>query len=487
MSASKKSAGQPNILYILADDLGWRDLSCYGSTFYETPNLDRLAARGMKFTDAYAACPVCSPTRASILTGKYPAHVGITDWINWGGGLHPCRGKLIDAPYTNHIPGSEVTIAQRLRDSGYQTWHVGKWHCGGPGSLPQDRGFDTNVGGAPWGAPGKMGYFSPWGVPGLENIDTPEGTYLDDWLTDQAVQLIRNRDQSRPFFLNFWFYLVHTPIQAPEHLVKKYEAKARRLKLDRIDPLVPGEPHPAEHKYKYRVTRRMVQSDPVYAAMVELMDTLVGKLLRAIEEAGETDNTLVMFTSDNGGLSTSEGSPTCNLPLSEGKGWTTDGGVRECFIAAWPGVIPEASTCDEPVTSPDFYPTLLEAAGAKADPNHVIDGLSMMPLLTREKPSLDRDAIYWHYPHYGNQGGTPSGAVRCRDWKLIEFFEDGRLELYNLAADISESRNLAAAEPDRAAQMHQMLRTWREKVCARMPEVNPNYTPPPDPEAHPAV
>ncbi len=487
MSANTESAGRPNILYILADDLGWRDLSCYGSSFYETPNLDRLAARGMKFTDAYAACPVCSPTRASILTGKYPAHVGVTDWINWGGTLHPCKGKLIDAPYTDHIPDSEVTLPQLLRDGGYQTWHVGKWHCGGEGSLPHQRGFEKNIGGTAWGSPGGKGYFSPWGVPGLEDIDVPEGTYLDDWLTDRAVELIENRDPSQPFFLNVWYYLVHTPTQAPEHLVKKYAEKAKRLQLDQIDPLVVGEVFPAEHKYKLRVTRRMVQSNPVYAAMVELMDTLIGRILKAIDDADETDNTLVMFTSDNGGLSTAEGSPTCNHPLSEGKGWTYDGGIRECFIAAWPGVIAENTTCDEPVTSPDFYPTLLEAAEVEADPNHEIDGLSIMPLLKGEARTLDREAIYWHYPHYGNQGGTPSGAVRARDWKLTEFFEDGRVELYNLQDDISETRDLSKDQPQRTEKMLTMLRDWRETVCARMPETNPNYTPPADPESHPAV
>lgn len=487
MSASTKPSGQPNIVYILADDLGWRDLSCYGSSFYETPNLDKLAARGMKFTDAYAACPVCSPTRASILTGKYPAHVGVTDWISWGGSAHPCKGKLIDAPYTDHIPDSEVTLPQMLRDGGYQTWHVGKWHCGGEGSLPHQRGFEKNVGGTAMGSPGRKGYFSPWGIPGLENADVPDGTYLDDYLTDKAVELINNRDTSKPFYLNFWYYLVHTPIQAPEHLIKKYEEKAKRLKLDQINPLVVGEVFPSEHKYNQRVTRRMVQSDTVYAAMVELMDTLIGRLLKAIDDVGETSNTLVMFTSDNGGLSTSEGWPTCNHPLSEGKGWTYDGGIREPLIAAWPGVIPEASTCAEPVTSPDFYPTLLEAAGVERDGNHELDGLSIMPLLKGAQKSVDRDAIYWHYPHYGNQGGTPSGAIRCRDWKLTEFYEDGRLELYNLADDISESSERSADEPERTSQMHKMLQAWREKVCARMPEVNPNYTPPPEPEAHPAV
>ncbi len=308
---------KPNILFILIDDMGWRDLGCTGSSFYETPNLDHLASQGMLFTDAYAACPVCSPTRASLLTGKYPATVGITDWIDWIGNWHPLKGRLLEASYFKGLPSTEMTVATALREGGYRTWHVGKWHLGGPGHYPTDYGFDVNFGGCEMGCP-MNGYFSPWLIPGL--AEGSEGTYLTDHLTDEAVRLIHQKDD-RPFFLHLSHYAVHTPIQAPKGLVAKYEAKARALGLDQVNALQEGEPFPIERKCQERVTRRVVQSNPIYAAMVENLDWNIGRVLQALEETGQADNTLVIFTSDNGGLSTAEGSPTCNLPLHEGKGW----------------------------------------------------------------------------------------------------------------------------------------------------------------------
>ncbi|MDP6776198.1 MAG: sulfatase [Candidatus Latescibacteria bacterium] len=464
---------RPNIVFILIDDMGWRDLSCCGSEFYETPNIDMLASQGMRFTDAYAACPVCSPTRASILTGKYPATVGVTDWIDWGGRIHPARGRVIDVPYLKALPTSEHSLARALQDGGYATWHVGKWHLGGEGSLPQDHGFDVNIGGCHWGSPGRGGYFSPWSIPELEDADTPEGTCLTDHLTDRAIDLIRERDE-RPFYLNLWYYAVHTPIQANQEKIRKYEAKVRELGLDRVKTFEEGEAFPCEHKKDQRILRRLVQSDPVYAAMIENLDENIGRLLRAIEEYDEADNTIVVFTSDNGGLATSEGSPTCNAPLAEGKGWMYEGGTREPLFIKWPGRVQPGSICHVPVTSTDFYPTLLEAAGLDMIPEQHADGVSLVPLL-QGGDALERDAIFWHYPHYANQGGTPGSSVRMGDHKLIEFYEDGRIELYDLAHDPGEHRDLSRVLPETADRLAAVLREWREKVEAKIPQPNPDW------------
>ncbi len=460
----------PNILFILIDDMGWRDLGCYGSTFYETPNIDALAAESMVFTDAYAACPVCSPTRASILSGRYPARVGLTDWIDVNKWLHPCRGRLVDAPYIDHLPSEEVSLAQALRDGGYQTWHAGKWHLGGPAFYPEKHGFDVNVGGSDWGHP-MHGYFSPYEMPNL--TDGPENEYLTDRLTDEVIALIEGAGE-QPFFLHLSHYAVHTPIEAKPDDVERFRAKAAASGLDKQPALAEGDWYPTENKRHLRILRRIVQSDPVYAAMVYNLDWNIGRLLGALDASGKRDNTMVVFTSDNGGLATSESSPTCNAPLCEGKGWMYEGGVREPLIVRWPGVTEGGSICSEPVTSPDFYPTFLEAADLPLRPKQHADGVSLLPLLHGEA-SLDRDALFWHYPHYGNQGGTPGSSIRCGDHKLIEFFEDGRLELYNLRDDLSETRDLAHEEPELADTMQRKLAGWREAVEAKLPTKNPDY------------
>ena len=354
-----KNAAKPNILFILVDDMGWMDLACQGSRFYETPVLDQLAREGMRFTDAYAACPVCSPTRASLMSGKYPARVGVTDWIDHGGTYHPCYGILVDAPYRKELPHSEVSMAQALREGGYQTWHVGKWHLGLESHYPETHGFEVNIGGCHWGHP-PQGYFSPYGIATLP--DGPDGQYLTDRLTDEAIRLVRERQTERPFFLNLWHYTVHTPIEAKAEDIAYFEEKARKMGLDTQPALEEGEPFPTVQKQHLRVTRRRVQSNPVYAAMIRNLDQNTGKLLEALREEGLLENTLVVFTSDNGGLATAEGSPTCNAPLSEGKGWMAEGGVREPLLVRWPGVVAPGSLCDTPVTRPDFYPTFLEAA-----------------------------------------------------------------------------------------------------------------------------
>lgn len=461
---------KPNVIVILMDDLGWKDLGCTGSTFYETPNLDRLAAQGMRFTDAYASCPVCSPSRASIMTGKYPARVGVTDWIDWSKRCHPMKGKLIDAPYTDHLPHSEVSLARALKAGGYRTWHVGKWHLGGEGCLPTDHGFDINIGGGKYGMPYK-GYFSPYQLDNLE--DGPKGEYLPERLTREAVNLIKKSDGT-PFFLNLCHYLVHTPIQAKPELVEYFKAKSARLELDKLPTFEEGERLPYIGALEKCVVRRLLQSDPVYAAMVKSMDESIGEILKALEETGQDRNTAIFFTSDNGGLSTTQGSPTCNLPLIEGKGWMYEGGTRVAMLARWPQRIQPESVCREAVTSPDLYPTILELAGLAPDPMQKVDGVSLLPLLM-QSGSLKRDAIFWHYPHYGHQGGTPGASVRCGDWKLIEFFEDDHVELYNLREDQSETRDLAQVLSEKTRELREKLHAWQSSVAAVRPERNPDW------------
>jgi arylsulfatase A-like enzyme len=458
----------PDIVFILIDDMGWADLGCQGSSFYETPRLDALAAEGMRFTDAYAAAPVCSPTRASLLTGRYPARVGITQYIPGHN-----TGPLADVPYFHFLPRHELTVAAALREGGYRTWHVGKWHLGGAGSLPTDHGFDVNIGGSSWGMPHR-GYFSPYGMPGL--ADGPEGEYLTDRLTDEAIALVQSHREERPFFLQLNHYAVHTPIQAPAALVEKYRAKARALGLDQRSAIEAGDEFGFLEKRGRRIERRRFQSDPDYAAMIENLDTNIGRLVDALKAAGRWENTLLIFTSDNGGLATAEGSPTCNAPLAEGKGWTEEGGNREPFIVTWPAVVPPASRCGEPVTSPDVFPTLLEAAGLPARPAQHLDGMSFLPAL--EGKPFRRGPIFWHYPHYSNQGGKPAGAVREDAWKLIEWFEDGRIALYNLAEDPGETRDLASERPEVAKRLLGLLREWRAEVGAVVPRPNAHWIAP---------
>ena len=471
----------PNILLILIDDLGWTDLACYGSAFYDTPNLDRLAGEGLLFTDAYSSCPVCSPTRASIMSGKYPARVGVTQYIPGH-----AVGRLQDVPYFHGLPISEYSIATALKDGGYQTWHVGKWHLGGARTTPERHGFAVNIAGLGWGMP-QNGYFSPYGMANLP--DGEAGEYLTDRLTDEAIRLIEVRDSSRPFFLNLAHYAVHIPIQPPPGLVDKYRKRAADMGLDKQDVIVEGEPFGCEHLHGERVLRRIRQSDAAYAAMVENLDLNVGRVLDCLAEQDLTDNTLVLVTSDNGGLATSnrrEGVPTSNAPLAEGKGWMYEGGTRVCQMARLPGVTEPGSVCRVPVTSTDLYPTFLEVAGCPPQPDQHRDGVSLLPLFQGES-SLAREAIFWHYPHYANQGGRPAGAVRRGDWKLIQHFEDDRLELFNLRDDESETTDLAATHPGDVRELRGLLSDWRQEIEALIPKPNPTYRPSPlEPGVDPA-
>jgi len=419
-------AAKPNFVFILIDDLGWSDLGCYGSTYYETPNIDRLAKQGMRFTDAYAACPVCSPTRASLMTGKYPATVNLTDFIP--GHWRP-YAKLVVPKFNLQLPLSEVTIAEALKAAGYRTACFGKWHLGGRDFGPDKSGFDES-GGAP-----------------NRNDKAVKG------LTDRALDFI-GRHKGRPFFLFLSHHTVHIPIQASKERIEKYRRK-----------LKPGQEFPQ-------------QANPAYAAMVEEMDIQVGRVVARLDELGLADDTVLILFSDNGGLHkifTGKGGwTTSNAPLRDEKGSLYEGGIRVPLIVRWPGKVKPGSECSVPVTSVDFYPTLLEMAGATGDPTHKVDGISIAPLLKGEG-TPGRDAIYWHYPHYHHT--APCGAIRAGDWKLIEYFEDGRLELYNLKDDLGEQKNLSAAMPDRAAALQKQLAAWRQRVGAKMPTPNPNYDP----------
>ncbi len=447
----------PNVVFMLADDLGWRDLGCCGSTFYETPNLDRLAAQGMRFTQAYAACPVCSPTRASLLTGQYPTRTGITDYI---GAPQPNKWnhntQLLPAPYTEQLTLDKVTLADALKAQGYATGFFGKWHLGGPDFFPERQGFDVNVAGCGKGHPPT--YFSPYKIPNL--TDGPPGEHLPDRLARETCQFIETH-KTRPFLAYLAFYDVHTPLMAREDLRQKYLAKKQRLGLK------------AGWGREGQSTVRLTQDHAVYAGMVEAMDEAAGKVLAKLEELGLSENTIVVFTSDNGGLSTSEGWPTSNVPLRGGKGWLYEGGIREPLLVRWPGVAAPGSTSDVPISSPDFYPTLLAAAGAVLPAQQIVDGLDLKPIL--QGGAAAERALFWHYPHYGNQGGTPGAAIRRGDWKFIEWFEDNRAALYNLALDSSETQDLSAQEPARMAQLRDELHAWQKQTGAQFPTANPHY------------
>ena len=445
------SAQRQNVVFLLVDDLGWADLGCYGSTFHETPHIDAFAASGMRFTDAYAAAPVCSPTRAAIMAGKYPARMNTTEWF---GGRR--AGKLLPATYVDRLPLEEVTMAEAFRDAGYRTGFVGKWHLGPRGFFPEDQGFDVNIAGHARGHPAS--YFFPYrnrryGVPGLHG--GKPGEYLTDRLTDAAIRFVDDH-RARPFLLFLSYYTVHTPLQGRPDLVRHFRAKRARRSSPRRRFVPEG-----------KRRDRIVQDHAVYAAMVASLDARVGRLLRRLSDLGLDENTIVVLTSDNGGLSTSEGRPTSNRPLRAGKGWLYEGGIREPLIVRMPGVTRPGSTCSVPVTSPDFYPTLLEATELPLRPKQHVDGTSLMASL-RGAESLEREAVYWHYPHYSNQGGFPGSAIRAGNLKLIENLEDKTVALYDLAKDVGERNDLSSTRRSDVRRLRTRLASWREDVEARM-------------------
>jgi len=431
-----KPSAAPNVLFILIDDLGWADLGCYGNTFHETPHVDQLARQGMRFTDAYAAGPVCSPTRATLMTGRYTATVGITDFIP--GHWRPWE-RLIVPPIHNQLPLTEVTLGEMLKTADYDTCYLGKWHLGGGEYFPDKQGFDTSLvqGGGHFGAR----------LVGPKPVQLAKDEYLADGLTDQAIKFI-GQHRDRPWFVYLSHYAVHIPLQAKQELIDKYEKKAASV----------------EHA-----------SHPTYAAMVEHVDQSVGRLMQTLDELELTDDTVVIFFSDNGGLirrfDAAGPVVTSNAPLRSEKGTVYEGGIRVPMIVRYPGKVAAGSECGVPVSSVDFMPTLAALAGA-ALPSVRIDGESLLPLLA-DNGSLKRDAIYWHYPHYHHM--DPAGAIRCGPMKLIEHFDDGELELYHLADDIGETNNLAEAKPEQAAALRDKLAAWRTSVGAKMPTINPDH------------
>jgi arylsulfatase A-like enzyme len=459
-SASVVQAKGPNFVFFLVDDLGYMDIGANNpNTFYETSNVNRLAKSGMRFTNGYAANPVCSPTRYSIMTGKYPSRVNATNFFS---GRRP--GRFLPAVLNDRMPLSEVTLAEALKEAGYKTAFLGKWHLGPTAEFwPKAQGFDFNVAGHNRGSP-PGGYFAPFKNPRLE--DGLKGEHLTARLTDEALKILDNV-QDEPFLLYLSFYTVHTPLQAPQELVAKYRAKAEKIN---VKTEFANEEQALPIKAPRRV--RVVQKHATYAAMVESMDTQVGRVLKKLVDLGIDDNTVVCFMSDNGGLSTSEGSPTSNLPLRGGKGWLYEGGIREPFLIRWPGVTKPGATCDTPVISTDFYPTLMEIAEVDSDPEQHRDGISLVPLL-KQSGVPEREALYWHYPHYSNQGGIPGAAVRMGDYKLIERFENGRVHLYNLKSDIGEKTDLAEKMPDKVDVMRKKLHAWYRDVDAKFLRAKP--------------
>lgn len=445
----------PNIVFILADDLGYMDIGANNPhTFYETPNIDGLARRGMRFTQGYAACCVCSPTRGSIMTGKYPVRFGITDYIP---GMR--SGKLKSAPNADHLPLEEVTIAETLQAAGYATFFAGKWHLGGGEFYPGAQGFPKGLTNGD-GEKGSVQFWYPQsGLPVPDHKDDPKTT---ERIVNEAVQFI-DEHKNGPFYAYLPFLAVHTPIGAREELVAKYKKKAASAPVDSW-----GQERESQV--------RLVQNNPVYAAMLEQLDSAIGRVLAALDKNALTGRTIVVFMSDNGGLSTTAGHPTSNIPLRAGKGWPYEGGVREPMIVVAPGVTQPGTTCDSPVISTDYYPTLLQLAGLDLKPEQHVDGVSFVPLLRGE--SIHRGKpLFWHYPHYGNQGGAPYGAIRDGDWKLVEWYEDGAVELYNIPEDISEKSNMAAQRPDKVRELREKLTVWRKEAGAIMPETNPDFVP----------
>ena len=458
-----------NVVFILIDDMGWTDTAAFGSPFYETPHLDRLTTESMRFTNGYAACPVCSPTRASILTGKYPAKIRQTDWIPGRQDRPDQLLKQVDD--FNYMGLEHATLANILKESGYATAHIGKWHLGaGDEFLPENRGFDVNIAGNQYGSP--PDYFYPYSrrlwrdtsqvyqLTGLVE-DGEEGEYLTDRLAEEAAEYIASK-KDEPFFLHFSQYAVHTPLQSRPDLQAKYEEKRTPL------------PDSADFAYEGKRPVRIVQNHAIYAGMVESMDASVGRIMQALKENGIDDRTIVIFFSDNGGLSTSEGWPTSNLPLRTGKGWLYEGGIRVPMLIKWPGVTDVNQICDTPVSSVDFVPTILDMVGLPNETPADVDGVSLTSLL-EESGDPARDELYWHYPHYSNQGGKPGGAIREGNLKLILNYEDDSVELYNLSEDVGEQNNLADEMPEKAVELKNKLVVWLATVDAQMPERNPDY------------
>lgn len=457
--ASAKESEPLNFVLVLVDDLGWMDLGCQGSRYYETPHIDALASQGMRFTDGYAACAVCSPTRAAVQTGRYPSRLFVTDWIRsrFQGGeipedlINPCllpvsewKGKtVLCPPNALWMESSEITIAEALKTAGYKTCYIGKWHLGTDPWYPTEQGFDLNFGGCDYGQP--PSYFDPFnqpghnhpmireGIPGLPSREL--GEYLSDREADEAVTFIRNHKEG-PFFLQLANYAVHTPIQAKADVTAKYEAKPKTE-----------------------------QTNAKYAAMVESVDDAVGRVVETLQELELEERTVIIFTSDNGGLL----GPTNNSPLRSGKGYAYEGGIRVPWIVKWPGVTKPGSLSSVPISSVDIFPTIVNAAQISLRQGHIVDGLDLKPALTGG--GLDRDQLFWHFPHYRHPPG-PYSIIREGDWKLIKWYE-GPVSLFNLKEDLSEANDLASSMPEKVSELEEKLALHLKEVGAKVPLAKP--------------
>lgn len=455
---------RPNIVFILADDLGITDLSNEGSNYYESPHIDRISKMGMKFNRGYATCQVCSPSRASILTGKYPVNHGITTWIGDASGEDWRKRKRHDShlppDYEWNLRASEHTLAEVLQGAGYRTFFAGKWHLGSEGSWPTDHGFDVNKGGWDVGGP-RGGYFAPWQNPNLKA--GPNGESLPIRLGQETAKFIES-NKDKPFLAYLSFYAVHSPIQTTPTLWKKYQEKAVSAGL-------------VKERFinDRRLPVRQVQDCPVYAGLIEQMDEGVGVVLKKLDELGLTENTIICFTSDNGGVSSGDNFSTSCLPYRGGKGRQWEGGIREPFYLYAPGVTKAGTETDVPASGIDWYPTLLELAGVSAPKEQQVDGISLLPLLKGE--ATEDRALYWHYPHYGNQGGEPSSIIMEDQWKLIYYHEDGRHELYNIEQDPGERRDVMTRQRLRTNSMKSRLRKWLLATRAKFPTKDPQFDP----------
>ncbi len=453
-AATPAAMVRPNIVFLLADDMGYMDLGAnHPRTFYETPHLDALARSGARFTDGYAACPVCSPTRASIMTGRTPPRTGVTEWIG-----QQRVGRLQPAPSRKELALEEVTIAEALRDAGYATFFAGKWHLGTGEHGPGAQGFPPDL----VAEPGE--FFPPEEAGKADAVNDPKSS---DRIADAAVRFI-GANRERPFFAYLPFRAPHLPLGARPELVAKYQRKRAAA--------------PPDAWLEDRGAKvRQVQNDAVYAAMIEQLDSAIGRVLAALERHGLAERTIVVFTADNGGVSTAQGQPTANVPLRAGKGWLYEGGIRVPWIVRAPGVTKPGDVCRAPAISHDFFPTLLDLAGLPLRPAAHRDGVSLRAVLAGAAPAPR--ALFWHYPHYGGQGGFPGGALREGDWKLIEWYEDGSLELFDLGADPGERNNLAAAQPAKVQELHAKFVAWRQELGGLMPTPNPGYDPGAAPKA----
>ena len=448
----------PNLILINVDDLGWKDLGCYGSDVYETPNIDKLARNGLKFTNAYSACAVCSPTRAAIMTGRYPARLGVTDWIRarFQGGKIPkdkknpsgwvgSKNKKVLCPQNAlWMELEEVTIAEKLKEDGYATCHIGKWHLGADNWYPEKQGFDENYGGCDYGQP--PSYFDPFKNKRLDGIyglpGKKQGQYLTDRECNEAVMFIKKNRQKK-FFLNFANYAVHTPIQAKPSLLDKYKTKIQSLDTK--------------------------QKNAAYATMVESVDQAVGRIITILKEEGIFERTLIIFTSDNGGLL----GVTNNAPLRSGKGFPYEGGIRVPLIIFWPDFINGGKVIDTPVSSIDFFPTLCSAAGIKNSTDEVVDGLNLLPLIKGEN-NVKRQSLFWHFPHYRGKI-NPYSIIRNGDWKLIKRYDGKPFELFNLKNDLSEKNDLSQDMPEKVKELNEEIMIWLLKTNAKVPRANPDY------------